>query len=77
MKVEVVKRPTKLSKSNSNWLEIAERFNALGMGNCLKVTGLTKTEIGSLRQQAYREAGARSFIRTEANDLVLYLYKRS
>ena len=76
MKVEVVKKPSKLSKSNPNWLQISEELNALKPDECLKITGLTNKEIGSLRQQAYREAKARTFTRTEANEPVVYLYKR-
>lgn len=76
MKVKVIKRPIKLSKSNANWLQIADRFNKLNLGQCLKITGLTHREIGSLRREAYREVRLGTFFRLEANKPVLYLYKR-
>lgn len=75
MKVETVKKPERLSKSNAHWLEIKDRFLALNQDNCLRITELTDREIKALRQYAYRDARAMTFLRTEGEELVLYLYK--
>lgn len=77
MKVEVVKKPVRLSKSNACWLQIQEQFFSLKDDECLKIKELGTREINSLRQQAYREEGARCFVRKENSKLVLYLYKRN
>ena len=76
MEIEVVKRPSRLSKSNTNWLQIVRKFEALQSDECLRITGLSKTEIGALRQQAYREVRARTFVRIDGNKSILFLYKK-
>ncbi len=77
MKVEVVKRPTRLSKSNSNWLQVVDKFHILEPSEVLRITGLSPKESNALRQQAYREDRARCFVRIENGKQVLYLYRRS
>ena len=79
MKIEVAKKPRRLSKSNAHWLEVSKSFFALQDDECLKIKGLTFKEINSLRQQAYREADARAFIRREGfrKEPVLYLHKKN
>lgn len=75
MKVEIVEKPSRLSKSNSKWLEISGKFHALSPEECLRITDLSKQELNAVRQQAYREVSARSFQRVESGKNVLYLYK--
>ena len=76
MQIETIKRPARLSKSNAHWLQVAEQFEMLKPDECLRITGLTETEIASLRRQAYREVKVRAFVRLENDELVIYLYKR-
>ncbi len=77
MKVEVVTRTARLSRSNPHWLQMREQFLSLEDGQCLKITELNAKEINTLRQRAYKEEGARCFTRKEAGKLVLYFYKRN
>ena len=75
MKIEVVEKPSRLGKSNIHWLNCLEQYHRLGVTESLRITGLNKTDIGALRQQAYREQKARSFVRIENGEPVLYLHK--
>jgi len=77
MNIELIPKPARLSKSNSNWLRCREQFLRLKDEECLKITGLNAAEMLPLRQQAYREEKARSFVRIEDGKPALYLYKRS
>ena len=77
MEIEIVKNPSTLSRSNSQWLEVLDKFDALTPEECVRITGLSSQEINAVRQQAYRERSVRSFQRVEKGEKVLYLYKRS
>ena len=58
MKVETITKPSRLSKSNSKFLEMADKFEALKPDECLRITGLSKQEADAVRQQARREVAA-------------------
>lgn len=78
MQIEVIKKPQKLTKSNSDWLQVYPHFETLNPDECLRITGLTQASINGLRQQAYREeVDARTFTRLEQGEFVLYLYKKA
>ena len=74
MEIEIIQKTYKLSKSNAHWEQCRNQFLNLKDNECLKITGLSKNEINTLRQIAYRERHARCFVRIEEKKSVLYLY---
>jgi hypothetical protein len=77
MKVEVVKKPTKPSRSNNHWLEVKDKLGLLKPDECLRITGLAPTEMNALKQYTYRAVKAKTFTRKENGEMVLYLCNRN